>query len=136
MGREGGKDLDPALARRPGARFAQADPALVRRPYGGKDGVNWYAYVGNRPTMAVDPRGLAWWSDWCIHIFGHQSVKADWSKTLPNTTMPAMRRSQRSRCMGHPSADSSGCASAAALQFCPTMCPLARYRSTIAVVRS
>jgi len=27
----------------------QRDPA--------KDGVNWYAYVGNRPTMGVDPKG-------------------------------------------------------------------------------
>jgi len=48
-------------ARRPGRGFVQRDPA--------KEGVNWYAYVGNRPTMGADPEGLfkLCWTKWKLN---------------------------------------------------------------------
>ena len=36
-------------------RFTQVDPI--------KDGVNWYAYCGNSPTVFVDPSGLFAWNE-------------------------------------------------------------------------
>jgi len=45
-------------ARRPGGGFVQRDPA--------KEGMNWYAYVGNRPTMEVDAEGRAYQCASCL----------------------------------------------------------------------
>jgi RHS repeat-associated protein len=61
-------------------RFVNLDPA--------RDEVNWYAYVGDRPTVAIDPTGKFWLFPWTwFHHWGHKK-DTNWDPIngLANTT--------------------------------------------------
>ena len=67
-------------------RFWSVDPI--------KDGVNWYAYVGNNPANFVDPSGLFWIID-CFRCFYYWNKCWDWvrqcQRTYPDDTQARWR---------------------------------------------
>jgi len=59
-------------------RFISVDPI--------KDGVNWYAYCGNSPTVFVDPLGLNPVPLWAIRINMGKGTPADIQKALSSSS--------------------------------------------------